>query len=429
MADMVEAHATVADSGVVIVGAGIAGASAVETLRREGFDGRITLIGAEPEPPYERPPLSKEYLLGTMPEDRVFLRPADYYREQGIELRLNTHVTALDVRSREVVLGQSGRIPFEKLLIATGSEEVRLHIPGGDLPGVRYLRTVADARALRSAISDAGVAQERVVVVGGGFIGAETAAACRSLGLDVTLLEMLPAPMARALGEEMGNIFANVHRAHGVDLRLNEGVAGFHGHGRVEEVITTSGTRIPCAFALVGVGVRPATGWLEESGVEMGDGVLVNDYCETSVPDIFAAGDVASWPYRPAGAADAVRVRLEHWDNALRQSEVAARNLLGRRVPFAPVPYFWSDQYDMKLQYVGYARTWERLVVRGDPASGSFTAFYLSDGYVRAALGVNRIRDLVVLKRLVGTQTDPDRLADENTDLRSLAPRPGAARG
>lgn len=429
MADRAGAQVTAADPGVVVVGAGIAGASAVETLRREGYGGRITLIGAESELPYERPPLSKEYLLGTIPEARVFLRPQEYYREQGIELRLNTHVTALDVRARELVLGQSGRMAFEKLLIATGSKEVRLHIPGGDLPGVRYLRTIADARALRAAMSDAGAAQQRVVIVGGGFIGAEAAAACRSLGLDVTLLEILPAPMARALGEEMGGIFANVHRAHGVDLRLNEGVAGFHGRGRVEEVVTTNGVRIPCAFVLVGVGVRPAIGWLEESGVELGDGVLVDDYCETSAPGIFAAGDVASWPYRPVGAADAERVRLEHWDNALRQSEVAARNLLGRRIPFAPVPYFWSDQYDMKLQYVGYARTWERLVVRGDPASGSFAAFYLADGYVRAALGVNRIRDLVALKRLIGTQTDPDRLADESSDLRSLAPRPGMARG
>lgn len=224
-------------------------------------------------------------------------------------------------------------------------------------------------------------------------------------------------------------MLANVHRAHGVDLRLHEGVAAFRGAGRVEEVVTTSGARISCAFALVAVGVRPTTGWLEESGVALGDGVLVNDYCETSVPGIFAAGDVASWPYHQAGAVDAERVRIEHWDNALRQSEVAARNLLGRSMPFAPVPYFWSDQYDLKLQYVGYARTWERLIVRGVPASGSFVAFYQANGYVRAALGVNRIRELVALKRLVGAQVDAERLAEEGTDLRSLAARPGAARG
>lgn len=415
--------------GIVVVGAGIAGASAVETLRREGFDGRVTLIGAEPELPYERPPLSKEYLLGTMPEERVFLRPADYYQQQGIELRLNERATALDVDAREVVFGRRGRIPFEKLLIATGSEEVRLRIPGADLPGVRYLRTLSDGRALRAAMSNAGAAHERVVVVGGGFIGAEAAAACRSLGLEVTLLEILPAPMVRALGEEMGNWLATVHRTNGVDLRLNEGVAGFHGTEQVEAVVTTSGARIPCAFVLVAVGVRPVTGWLEESGLALSDGVLVNEYCETSASGIFAAGDVAVWPYRPAGATDAEHIRIEHWDNALRQSEVAARNLLGRGVPFAPVPYFWSDQYDLKLQYVGYARSWERVVVRGDPASRSFMAFYLAGGYVRAALGVNHIRELVALKRLVGARVDPERLADEGTDVRSLAPRPGAGQG
>lgn len=415
-------------SGIVVVGAGIAGASAVDTLRREGYDGRITLIGAESELPYERPPLSKEYLLGTMPEERLFPRTAEYYRQLDVELRLGASATALDTSAREIVLGGRERIPFEKLLIATGSAEVRLRIPGADLPGVRYLRTLADARALRAAMSEAGAAHERVVVVGGGFIGAEAAAACRALGLDVTLLEILPAPMARALGEELGSVFAAVHRRHGVDLRLNKGAAAFRGNGHVEEVVTTSGVHIPCALALVGVGVRPEIGWLEGSGVALGDGVLVDEHCETSVPGVYAAGDVACWPYHAAGTASAERVRLEHWDNALRQSEAAARNLLGKDTPFAPVPYFWSDQYDLKLQYVGHALTWERIVLRGDPAGPSFVAFYLADGYVRAALGVNHARDLVALKRLIGVCAEAERLADESVDLRALAPKP-AARG
>lgn len=412
-------------SGVVVAGAGITGASAVETLRREGYDGRITLIGAEPELPYERPPLSKDYLLGTMPEERLFLRSEEYYRQHAVDLRLGARLTALDLAAREVVVDGRERVPFEKLLIATGSEEVRLRIPGADLPGVRYLRTLADARVLRAEVSEAAAAAGRVVVVGGGFIGAEAAAACRALGLEVTLLEILAAPMARALGDEMGGILAEMHRRHGVDLRLNEGAAAFHGHGRVEEVVTTSGARIPCALALVGVGVRPALGWLEASGVALGDGVLVDERCETSAPGVYAAGDVALWPYRQAGAASAERVRLEHWDNGLRQGEAAARNLLGKEAPYTPVPYVWSDQYDMKLHYVGYARTWERLVTRGDSTSASFAVFYLEDGYVRAALGVNRVRELVALKRLVGARVEPERLADESLDLRSLASRRG----
>lgn len=418
-------------TGIVIVGAGIAGASAVDTLRREGYGGRILLVGAETELPYERPPLSKDYLLGTTSEARLFPHTREYYRQQEVELYLGARASALDAHMREVEIEHGERrerIAFDQLLIATGSEEVRLRIPGAELPGIRYLRTLADARVLRAAMSEAAATHGRAVVVGGGFIGAEAAAACRALGLDVTLVEILPAPMARALGDELGDIFSAIHRRHGVDLRLNEGAAAFHGNGRVEEVVTTSGARIPCAFALVGVGVRPHTGWLEESGVALGDGVLVDEHCASSVPGVYAAGDVANWPYRAAGSDSAVRVRLEHWDNALRQSEVAARNLLGKDVTFAPVPYFWSDQYDLKLQYVGYARTWEHVVLRGDPATGAFAAFYLADGRVRAALGVNHVRDLVALKRLIGVEVEAKRLADESVDLRSLAPRP-AARG
>jgi 3-phenylpropionate/trans-cinnamate dioxygenase ferredoxin reductase component len=406
---------------VIIVGAGIGGASAAEALRRDGFDGRIVLLGAEREPPYERPLLSKGYLLGTVDDTKVTLRQATDYAAEGIDLRLGERAAALDVADRTVALASGERLAFDRLLIATGSDVRRLDVSGEALSGVRYLRTLDDARALKADLDVLRAAGGRVVVIGAGFIGAEVAADCRELGLEVTLLEILAAPMVRAVGEEMGAWLAEVHRAHGVDLRLGEGVAALRGAGRVEEVVTTSGARIPCALVVAGLGVRPADAWLRGSGLDLDDGVRVDAFCETSAPGIFAVGDMARWPYHPAGAEHAEWVRVEHWDNALRQGEAAARNLLGRHMPFAPVPYFWSDQYDLKLHFVGLARSWDRVVLRGWPRDGTFIAFYLAAGRVTAALSANRVRDLVPLKRLVGTTPDETALADDHVDLRSLA--------
>lgn len=415
---------------IVIVGGGMAAAGAIEALRGGGYDGRICLVSMEQEVPYERPPLSKGYLLGTTPEERLFPRPESYYAEHGVELRLGVAAAGLDATARTVMLTDGSNVGFDRLLIATGGTVVPLHVPGTELPGIRYLRTLEDARALGDALRAASAAGGRMVVVGAGFIGAEVAAACRTLGLDVTMLEILPAPLVRALGEEMGAYYAAVHRAHGVDLRLREGMAAFHGAGRVEEVVTTSGERIACASVVVGIGTRPAMEWLEGSGVALGDGVLVDEHCETSVPGVFAAGDVALWPYQQEGMREPERVRLEHFDNALRQGEAAARSMLGEQKAFAPVPYFWSEQYDLMMQYVGYARTWERVVLRGEPASGEpFAAFYLADGHIRAALAVNRVRELVALKKLVGAVVAPEVLADESTDLRELAKRVRQASG
>ncbi|HLJ80041.1 MAG TPA: FAD-dependent oxidoreductase [Ktedonobacterales bacterium] len=410
---------------IVIVGGGIAAAGAIEGLRGAGYEGHMALVSAEPVAPYERPPLSKGYLLGTTPEERLFPRPKSYYAEQGIELRLGIAAAGLDVTARVVRLADGSHLDYDRLLIATGGEALPLRVLGAELPGIRYLRTLEDARALAEALRATATAAGRVVVVGAGFIGAEVAAACRTLGLDVTMLEILPAPLVRVLGEELGDYFAAVHRAHGVDLRLRAGVAAFHGADQVEEVVTTSGERIPCACVVVGIGMRPVVGWLEGSGVALGgsgDGVLVDERCETSVPGVFAAGDIACWPYQQAGVDAPERVRLEHFDNALRQGEAAARNMLGQGKPFAPVPYFWSEQYDLFMQYVGYTRTWERVVFRGDPASGEpFAAFYLASGRVRAALAVNRVRELAALKKLIGAPVAPETLADEGTDLKELA--------
>ncbi len=406
-----------APDSVVIVGANMAGASAAETLRREGFQGSILLLGAESLAPYERPPLSKGYLLGHTPEAKLLLRPAEFYAEQGIELRLGARATALDAGAREVELEGGERIGFGRLLIATGSEVRRLDVPGANLSGIHYLRTLADAQALMAELPGA-----RVAVVGAGFIGAEVAAACRSLGHAVTVIEPFAAPMERALGREIGGLLALVHRENGVELRLGEGVVAFRGASRVKEVETTAGARIPCDLAVVGVGVRPATDWLHGAGLALENGVVVDRFCATSMPGIYAAGDVANWPYQPAGAASAVRVRMEHYDNALRQGEAAARNLLGQGAPYAPVPYFWSDQYDLQVQMVGYAPAWDQVVLRGSIEARSLAAFYLAGGRLRAVVLVNRVRDLGPARRLVaaGAILDPAQLADETMELRRL---------
>ncbi|MGH2516601.1 MAG: NAD(P)/FAD-dependent oxidoreductase, partial [Ktedonobacterales bacterium] len=274
----------------VVVGGGMAAAGAIEALRSGDYAGRLMLVGAEPVPPYERPPLSKGYLLETTAEERLFPRPESFYAEQSVELRLGVAATRLDVATRTVSLADGSSVGYDRLLIATGGEVVPLHVPGAELSGIYYLRTLEDARALARALRSPSTAGGRVVIVGAGFIGAEVAAACRALGLDVTIVEILPAPLVRALGVEVGEHFAAVHRAHGVDLRLREGVAAFAGAGRVEEVVTTSGVRIPCGCVVVGVGMRPVTGWLEGSGVALGDGILVNEFCQTSVPGVYAAG-------------------------------------------------------------------------------------------------------------------------------------------
>ena len=412
-------------AGIVIAGGGIAGASAAETLRREGYGGPISLIGAEALPPYERPPLSKEFLLGHEPEGKLFPRTEGEYATQGITLRLGERATALDAAGRTVALASGETIPYERLLIVTGSEPRMLAVAGATLPGVRVLRTLAQARALAVEIHDAAAGGGRVVIAGAGFIGMEVAACCRQLGAEVTVVEPLGAPMERAVGPEIGAMLAEYHRARGVELRLGEGVAAFEGEGRVAAVVTSIGERIPCALALVAVGVRPADDWLGASGLALEDGVAVNERCETELEGVYAAGDVASWPYTPPGGAlPTERVRIEHWDNALRQAEIAARNLLGSSAAYAPVPYFWSDQYALKLQMVGYARRWDRLITRGMLEDGTLVAFYLVGERIAMALAVNRPRELVPLKRLVGTAPDPTQLADPAVELRALLARP-----
>jgi 3-phenylpropionate/trans-cinnamate dioxygenase ferredoxin reductase component len=404
------------DRTVVIVGASAGGGAAAEALRKQGFDGRIVLLGDEPERPYERPPLSKEYLLGEVQASEFYLRPASWYEKNGVELLLNTCATRLDPATRQVELQDGRQLAYDQLVIATGAAPRHLHVPGGELDGVAYLRTLADATALRARILAAG----RVVVVGMGFIGAEIAAACRTLKREVVVLEALAAPMIRALGEEVGDLLAAAHRARGVEVRLNEQVTEFRGHGRVEQVVSAADEAIDCELVVVGIGVIPNVDWLVGSGVALHNGVLVDELCRTNVPDVYAVGDVANWRSRRFGQ----HMRVEHYDNAGNQAKAAVRTMLGGAEPYDPVPYFWSDQHDLNLQYAGHTDGYDRVIFRGDPTAtpANWSAFYIQDAELRAVLAVNRFKDLSAGRRLIANNVHVTtaQLQDEAFELKSL---------
>jgi 3-phenylpropionate/trans-cinnamate dioxygenase ferredoxin reductase subunit len=401
----------------VIVGANLAGGRAAQALRKEGFDGRAILIGAEPDPPYERPPLSKEYLRGDIPREKIFIGTAEMYREQEIELRLGVRATGIEPREHRVELEGGERIGYHKLLLATGGRERRLAVPGNELDGIYYLRTVADCERIAQELQPG----RRLVVIGAGFIGAEVAATARGKGLEVHMLEMAVVPLGRALGEEMGRIYAEIHRDHGVQLYTGEAIERFQGGTRVERVVSSSGRAIDCDFVVVGVGLAPATELAEAAGLAVDNGIVVNEYCETSAADVYAAGDVANF-YHPVLET---RLRVEHWSNAQNQGVASAKNMLGVREAYAEIPWFWSDQYELNMQYVGHATRWDEIVVRGDVAARSFTAFYIEGGRLRAALAVNRQRDIRPSRELIrsGTPVQPDKLRDEELELKSLVPQ------
>ena len=400
----------------VIVGANLAGGRAAQALRKEGFDGRLILIGAEPDPPYERPPLSKEYLRGEAPKEKLFIVPPAFYDENDIELRLGEEAKRIDVQERAVELDSGERVSFDALLLATGGRARALPIPGVDLEGVYYLRHVGDSESIAAELQEG----RRLVVIGAGFIGSEVAASARMKGLDVTMLEIAPVPLERALGRELGGIFAEIHRDHGIDLRTSEGVERFEGAQRVERVIATSGAAIDCDLVVIGVGIIPNTEIAEGAGISVNNGIVVDEYCRTDVDGIFAAGDVANF-YSPILDE---RLRIEHWANAQSQGRAAALNMLGRKEPYNEVPWFWSDQYDLNMQLVGHAPSWDEVVFRGSVSERTFTAFYLKDGRLRAALAVNRFRDIRPSRELIkaGLEVDPRKLQDEETELRSLLP-------
>jgi 3-phenylpropionate/trans-cinnamate dioxygenase ferredoxin reductase component len=403
------------DQTHVIVGASLAGAKAAETLREEGFDGRVVLIGAEEERPYERPPLSKDYLRGEVGREKVYVHDESFYAEHDIELRLGRSGVSLDTSSNELALDGGERLRYDRLLLATGAEPRRLSIPGAELDGVLYLRSVEDSDALRGRLDRGGA----VVVVGSGWIGAEVAASARQRGLEVTVVDPLSVPLERVLGVEVGTIYRDIHSEHGVQMLMGTGVEAFQGDAAVERVRTSDGQELDCDFVVVGVGVEPRTELALEAGIAVDDGVVVDEELQTSVPGVFAAGDVANAHHPFYGE----RIRVEHWANALNQGPAAARNMLGQPSAYERLPYFFSDQYDVGMEYTGLARSWDRVVFRGDPAGREFVAFWLAEDRVVAGMNVNVWDVTDHIKRLISQRVvvDDGRLADPGVPLHELA--------
>ncbi|MFF4773647.1 NAD(P)/FAD-dependent oxidoreductase [Microtetraspora fusca] len=406
-------------STYAIVGAGLAGAKAAQTLREEGFTGEIVLIGAEQERPYERPPLSKGYLQGATEVAKVYVHEPGWYAEHDVRLLLGVAATAVDPVAHEVHLANGRRQPYDKLLLATGATPRPLPVEGADLEGVHYLRTLADSQALRAAFAHQG----NVVVIGGGWIGLETAAAARQAGCAVTIVQPGPTPLYRTFGPEVGEIFAALHRRHGVDVLLGVSVARLEGTGHVRTVVTSDGRSLPADDVVVGIGVAPNHELARSAGLEVADGIVVDASLRTSHPDIYAAGDVAEAMNPLLGR----RVRVEHWANALNGGPAAARAMLGQDVVYDRVPYFFTDQFELGMEFSGDIAGHDRVVYRGAAESLEFVAFWLREDRVLAGMNVNvwdMTGDIQALVRAGqrGAAVDPARLADPGVPLGDLLP-------
>ncbi|HVP34673.1 MAG TPA: FAD-dependent oxidoreductase [Steroidobacteraceae bacterium] len=400
---------------IVIVGAGQAAVQAVDTLRRRGFAGKLTLIGEEPWAPYQRPPLSKKYLAGVLERERLLIRPPGFYADHGVATHFGRRVTDLAPQARHVRLDDGLVVPFDALLLATGSHPRRLAVPGADLPGVYYLRTIADADRIRADCKAGG----RLVVVGGGYIGLETAATARELGMEVTVLEMDGRLMNRVTCPEVSAFYQAEHERHGVRIRCHEQVRALHADartGRVKSVLTESGAEYPADLVIVGVGVAPADELARAAGLECENGVLTEAHCRTSHEAIYAAGDCASHLSRQYGR----HLRLESVDNAFEQGTTVALNLMGNETLHDKLPWFWSDQFDLKLVIVGLAQGYDTVVMRGSPATRSFSACYLRAGELVALDSVNQPRDQMAARKLIAAHArpHPDKLADASLALK-----------
>jgi len=402
----------------VIVGASLAGAKAAETLRAEGFDGRVVLIGEEAERPYERPMLSKEYLRGDKPAAKLYVHDEGFYADKDIELLTGTRVASLDPGAHEITLADGSRMPYSRLLLSTGATPRRLPLPGAELAGVCYLRAMPDSDALRAAIK----AASRVVVIGAGWIGSEVAASARQLGAEVAMVAPEAVPLERVLGPLLGGVYRDLHAEHGVDLHLSTQIEAIVGNAAAQGVRTSDGDVIEGDLVVVGVGVSARDDLARDAGLTLENGIVVDEFLRTSAPDVFAAGDVAA-TWNPMYNR---RIRMEHWANALNQGQTAARNMLSpdsQITAYTKLAYFYSDQYDLGMEYNGYAADWDRVVIRGDLAAREFLAFWLKDGRVLAGMNANVWDQGDQIKALVrsGATIDPDRLADLSTPLADLA--------
>jgi 3-phenylpropionate/trans-cinnamate dioxygenase ferredoxin reductase subunit len=400
-----------ADDRIVIVGAGQCAASAASTLRSRGFDGEVVLVGAETELPYERPPLSKGYLLGECSADELSVRPAGWYAENAVELRLGMAVTAVDPEQRAVTLSTGESLSYHRLLIATGGSPRRL--PGADGERILTLRERADADRLAACLGPG----ERLVILGGGFIGCEVAACARAAGAEVTILEMQDHPLQAAVGRQIGEVVSGIHRDAGVTLRTGERVTSVTEFADGLVVETDRGS-LHCSRLLVAIGLAPNVGFLAGTPVACRDGVLVDELCETNVEGIYAAGDVAAHLHPTFGR----HIRVEHYDNAIKQGAAAAASMLGETTPFIDPHWFWSDQHGHNLQSVGFPAGCDEVIVRGDLATRSFSVFYLQDGVVRSVFAIDRGKDVSVGRRMVlgEFRPDPALLRDPDVDLRRM---------
>lgn len=399
---------------LVIVGGGQAAAQAVQSLRQQNFPGAITLLCDEPYAPYQRPPLSKKYFAGELPRERLLLRPAAFYAEKGVTLELNTRVEEIEPAARRVRLRDGRTLAYDRLLLATGSRPRVCPVPGADLPGVHCLRTIADVDGIIAALAPGA----RVLLVGAGYIGLEVAASARQRGFDVTVLEAADRVMSRTVSAEVSAFYEACHRAAGVAIHCGAGVHAFHGPSRLSAVEAGDGRRFACDVAIVGIGVEPNVELAARAGLICSNGIVVDELARTADPRIFAAGDCTNHPHPLLER----RVRLESVPNAIHQAKVAASNLVGAPTPYSEVPWFWSDQYDLKLQIAGLSTGYDEVVMRGDVAARSFAAFYLKGGQLLAVDAVNSPREFIAGKKLVASRARiaPDVLRDAKVDLTTL---------
>ena len=400
---------------IVIAGAGHAAGQVVASLQQHKFDGQIVLVGDEPYLPYQRPPLSKKFLAGEMPAERLYVKPASFYEDAGVELHLATTIEALDRETRSLSVSNGDPVSYDALVLALGSRVRRLPVSGTDLEGVHYLRSITDVEAIRADF-DKG---RRLVVIGAGYIGLEVAAVARQAGLDVTVIEMEDRVMSRVVSPEISDYYQIEHANQGVKLQLSTGVEGINGKKRVKSVTTSDGEEIPADVVVIGVGIEPNTALARDAGLDVDNGIVVDDHCRTSDPHIYAIGDCTMHPNGIYGRS----LRLESVHNALEQAKTAVANICGIDTAYNQVPWFWSDQYDLKLQIAGLSEGYDDVVIRGNPAERSFSCLYLREGQLIAVDAINAPRDFVQSKQLIadGTILDADRLADSDVTLKELA--------